>query len=277
MTEGRAAPGRGHSGSPKAAPAPKSGPAPKAAPALKNKAAPAPKRKRSGPGRPEGVSHIRDDILDAAEMEFANQGYSGTSLRTVAEKAQVTQALINYYFGSKKGLFKEAFLRRAVEIAADRERRLDALMAGGAKPEVRDILGAFLQPALTLRNSPGGRVFMRLHARLHTEPPEISYELRSSAYDRSTHLFADALSAALPELPRKDIYWRVTFMVGAYLYTFSDTHRVEELAPGICDPGNPDEILNAITTFITGGMLAPPASLPAQPPARRRAPSNPKS
>lgn len=270
MTEGRAAPGRGRSGSPKATPATKN----KAAPATKNKAPTAPKKKRSGPGRPEGVSRIRDDILDAAEMEFANQGYSGTSLRTVADKAQVTQALISYYFGSKHGLFKEAFLRRAVEIAADRERRLDALLNNGAKPEVRDILNAFLLPALAMRNTPGGRIFMRLHARLHTEPPEISYDLRSSAYDRSTHLFAEALSAALPHLSKTDIYWRVTFMVGAYLYTFSDTHRVEELAPGVCDPSDPDEILEAITTFITGGMLAPASA--TRPPAAAPRPAKRK-
>lgn len=47
-------------------------------------------RRRAGPGRPEGVSNVRDEILDAAEIEFADLGYAGTSLRNVAERAKVT-------------------------------------------------------------------------------------------------------------------------------------------------------------------------------------------
>lgn len=233
----------------------------------------APKKKRAGPGRPEGVSTIRDEILDAAEVEFAEQGYAGTSLRTVAERAQVTQALINYYFGSKHGLFKEAFLRRGHEIAEARTRRLEALRAGGARPAVRDILNAFLEPALAMRGTPGGRVFMRLHARLHTEPPDISYELRSAAYDRSTHLFAEALAEALPHLSKRDVYWRLTLMVGAYLYAFSDTHRLEVMAPRICDPDDADEVMAAITSFVTGGMLAPGPDAPEPSERTRAAPS----
>ena len=214
-------------------------------------------RRRAGPGRPEGVSNVRDEILDAAEIEFANLGYAGTSLRNVADAAQVTQALINYYYGSKYGLFEEVFLRRGRQIADDRMQRLEELRRSGKPPAVADIVRAFLMPALSMRSTAAGRTFMRLQARLHTEPPEISYKLRNEAYETSTRLFAEALRDALPHLSEKDVYWRMTLMIGAYLYAFSDTHRLEEMAPGIVNPDDPEEILKAITSFVTAGMLAP--------------------
>ena len=216
----------------------------------------APKRGRIG--RPEGASgNVRETMLDAAEVTFADLGYAGTTLREVSQKANVTQALISYYFGSKFGLFEEVFLRRSRKISDARLDNLAALMARDAPPTVRDIVLAFLKPTLALRATPEGRAFIRLQSRLHTEPPEISYQLRNEAYDASTRAYVGALRKALPYLPEKDIYWRVTLMVGAYMYAFSDTHRLEQLAPDICNPDDADEILEQITAFVSGGLEAP--------------------
>jgi AcrR family transcriptional regulator len=221
-------------------------------------------RRRAGPGRPEGVSNVRDDILDAAEIEFADSGYTGTTLRNVAERAKVTQALINYYFGSKHGLFHEVYTRRGNQISDQRMQSFALLRQSGKPPKIRDVIEAFLLPALRMREMPGGRTFMRLNARLHTEPPEISYKLRTEVYDKSTRIFAETLRQALPHLSAKDAYWRTTLVVGAYLYAFSDTHRLDVMAPGVCNPNDHDEVLDAITDFVTGGMLAPTSNaLPA--------------
>jgi AcrR family transcriptional regulator len=216
-----------------------------------------PPAKRSKLGRPEGTSgNVREIILDAAEVTFADLGYAGTTLREVSQKANVTQALISYYFGSKYGLFQEVFLRRGRKISDDRLDNLTALQHSDLPPSVRDIVLAFLKPTLSLRTTPEGRAFIRLQARLHTEPPEISYKLRNEAYDASTRAYVDAFCKALPYLPEKDVYWRVTLMIGAYMYAFSDTHRLEDLALGVCDPDDPDEVLAQITTFVAGGLEA---------------------
>jgi AcrR family transcriptional regulator len=216
-----------------------------------------PATRRGKIGRPEGASgNVRETILDAAEVTFADLGYAGTTLREVSQKANVTQALISYYFGSKYGLFEEVFLRRGRKISDDRLANLQALQHAGKVPSVRDIVFAFLTPTLALRATPEGRAFIRLQARLHTEPPEISYRLRNEAYEVSTRAYVEAFRRALPHLPEKDVYWRVTLMVGAYMYAFSDTHRLEEIAPGICHPEDPEEILAQITSFLAGGMAA---------------------
>ena len=45
-------------------------------------------------------------ILDAAEILFAEKGFSETSLRLITSKAQVNLAAVNYHFGSKKSLIQ---------------------------------------------------------------------------------------------------------------------------------------------------------------------------
>ncbi|MFP1679059.1 TetR/AcrR family transcriptional regulator [Alloalcanivorax sp. C16-2] len=214
---------------------------------------------RNKPGRPGGSNgQVRDRILDASELLFAERGYAGTTLREVADAAEVTQALINYYFGSKYGLFQEVFLRRGKRISDQRLERLHDLEQRDAL-SVTDIVRAFLIPTLELRGSVAGRAFIRLQARLHTEPPEISYELRNEAYNQSTQAFVEAFRKALPSLSERDAYWRVTLMIGAYMYAFSDTHRLEQLAPGVCHPEDSEEVLRQMTAFVTAGMEAAPA------------------
>lgn len=52
-------------------------------------------------------------IMEAAEMLFAEKGFNGTSVRDIAEKAGVNLAMISYYFGSKDKLFEALFKYRA--------------------------------------------------------------------------------------------------------------------------------------------------------------------
>jgi AcrR family transcriptional regulator len=213
--------------------------------------------KQKKPGRPEGTSAVRDEIMDAAETQFAELGYAGTTLREIAAATNVTQALISYYFGSKYGLFEETFLRRGQVISKQRVDMLEALLDKG-KPTAREIVHAFLSPTLALRATPQGRSFLRLQARLHTEPPQISYKVRTDAYGSSTQRYVEAFRLALPSLDELDAYWRVTLMVGTYLYAFSDTHRLEEMTPkGLYDPEDTEALIDQVTRFVVGGFQAP--------------------
>ncbi len=199
---------------------------------------------------------MRDEILDAAEVIFADRGYAGTALREIADKVNVTQALISYYFGSKFGLFEAVFLRRSELVSKERMTRLEALEAQKT-PKVRNIVRAFLEPVLQLRSTLQGRAFLRLQARLHTEPSEISYSLRSEAYGGSTQRYVAIVRKALPALSELDACWRVTFMIGTYLYAFSDTHRMEDMAPkGQYDVNDTEELIEQVTRFVVGGLQA---------------------
>lgn len=215
------------------------------------------------PGRPEGSTtgdNASECILDAAEEVFAEVGYSGATLRTVATRAGVTQALISYYFGSKYGLYEAVFLRRSQVIVKERLKHLEQLKTR-SDLTVRDVVQAFLAPTIALRDTRGGRLFLRLQARLHTEPASISYKLRNEAYDESTRAYVQLMGRVCPHLSAKDLNWRMALMIGAYMYAFSDTHRLEQMAPNDCNINDIDEVFEQITAFVAGGLSAPPCSL----------------
>ncbi len=57
---------------------------------------------RGGRRDPEAT---REALLGAAVVLFSRQGYSGTSVRDLAEAAGVTKSLIHHHFGGKTGLW----------------------------------------------------------------------------------------------------------------------------------------------------------------------------
>jgi len=52
------------------------------------------------------------EILQVAERLFAEEGFDGTSIRTIAKEASVNIAMISYYFGSKEKLLESLILYR---------------------------------------------------------------------------------------------------------------------------------------------------------------------
>ena len=61
-----------------------------------------------GPRGQRGV--VEEQILRAARALFATNGYAGTSLRSVAQAADVDPALVHYYFHDKRGLLEAALV-----------------------------------------------------------------------------------------------------------------------------------------------------------------------
>jgi AcrR family transcriptional regulator len=54
----------------------------------------------------------KDHILDVAERVFSEKGFDGASTRLISGEAGVNMAMLNYYFGSKDGLFLAVFQRK---------------------------------------------------------------------------------------------------------------------------------------------------------------------
>jgi AcrR family transcriptional regulator len=54
----------------------------------------------------------KDHILDVAERVFSDFGFDGASTRMISGEAGVNMAMLNYYFGSKEGLFLAIFERK---------------------------------------------------------------------------------------------------------------------------------------------------------------------
>jgi AcrR family transcriptional regulator len=79
----------------------------------------------------------KDDLLDAAMIEFAEHGYEGTSTEDIARRAGISQPYLFRLFGTKKELFKASVarcFRETLEMfqrAAEGQRGEDALTAMG--------------------------------------------------------------------------------------------------------------------------------------------------
>lgn len=200
-----------------------------------------------------------EKILNCAEREFAARGYSATPLRKIAAAARVNQALINYYFGSKEKLYQAVFLRRGLELTQKRLQLLEELEKNADKPlTVEALVGSFLLPAISmLYQQSDGRNFLKLQARLQSEPKEITAKLRASIYDTTTRTYIEKFKQALPHIDPKAIVWRMTMMIGAYLYVASDPYRLEQLSDGTCRADDEAEVIHQFSTFFTGGFNYP--------------------
>jgi AcrR family transcriptional regulator len=204
-------------------------------------------------GRPEGVTRNREEILDAAEACFAEAGYAGTSLRTITMATGVTQAMVTYYFGSKRELFRQVYLRRGQELKRERMELLSEVLSRPAF-SVRDVLRAYLIPTFKLLATQQGQYFLRLQARIHTEPDELAYELRREVYDLPVRSYVSALGSLLPRLSEKTIYIRFTQMIGIYLYILSGAHRLDQISEGKYDIPDPTEMIEEIVEFTAKAM-----------------------
>jgi AcrR family transcriptional regulator len=207
---------------------------------------------------------VRQRLIDAAEQLFAEHGWNGVSIRTIAAAADVSLAALNYHFGLKENLLAEIFAARARPIAEERMRLL-AEVEANANASLEDVIEAFLRPALT--KGAENRMFARLRARLATEPEAFSRRILSDSFDDSSRMCMAALQKHLPDLPSEALYWRFHFLLGTMVYTMADSGRIQSLSDGACDPGDVGAALRHIVPFLAAGFRA--ASPAASPRSRR--------
>lgn len=96
-------------------------------------------------GRRGGGGDTRGQILAAAQRLFAEQGYEGTSLRSIAREAEVDPALVHHYFDGK-----EALLAASVELPANP----GEVLAGVAALPPAERGAALVRTLLALWDSP---------------------------------------------------------------------------------------------------------------------------
>ena len=225
-------------------------------------AAAQPRRASQRKPAPAEAQPVRERILEVAERLFAAHGMSGVGLRAISAEAKVNLASIAYHFGSKDGLLEALFAQRAAPIADERLRLLQQCYEKSDKPALEDILDAFLRPALGLgvKAHPGNPAFIKLRARLATEPEALARKILSKAFDHSSRKFIDAIAAALPELPRAEVEWRFHFMLGAMFYTMANSGRIQALTKGRIDPGDVKRALHHMIPFLAAGLRSAPVA-----------------
>jgi len=167
----------------------------------------------------------RHRILDAAERLFAEQGVHLRTLRQITQAAKANLAAVNYHFGSKQELIRAIFRRRLDALNAARLARLDAIQAADARPELENVLDAFVEPALefTRGGDAEGQRFMQLLLRAFADRDTALHEAMRHEYAHVMRRFADAVGDALPSARRNRLRQQLDFVVGALTLTMAES------------------------------------------------------
>jgi AcrR family transcriptional regulator len=203
------------------------------------------------------ASDTKKRILDAAQHEFAEHSYHGTSIRVIAQRADVKLGAIRYHFGSKDDLFEAVLARHADAVAAVRKDLEDRQDENGSQPSIEDAVRILLQPVLDVRhNTEDGMAFARVVANTTSDPGEKTAALTRRLFDPSALDIVKRLEQAAPTLEKADLYWAFFLSVGAMAMACRNGDRLTWLSDGLANPNNPAEMTENLVTFATGGIAA---------------------
>jgi len=156
-------------------------------------------------------------IMRASIRIFTERGYAGSSLRDIANAAELNMGLIRYHFGNKADLYRDtlAHLAGIYNVAC-----LDALHQAELIGGVRDIIYAWLAapythwPEDSLAN--GEEVLCFLN-KMGYEPAELTREVYESHYSYAQQEWQASIRAHYPQLSPSDWLWFLTNLRGMYL------------------------------------------------------------
>ncbi|WP_245900552.1 TetR/AcrR family transcriptional regulator [Prauserella shujinwangii] len=142
-------------------------------------------------GRRPAGEDTRAALVTAARTEFAEHGYDGATVRSIAARAGVDPAMVNHWFGSKDGLFAQAVLR----VPFDPQVVLDQVTADGPEHLGDNIVRTFLANW----DGAGGEVFIAL-VRSVTARDEALRALKDFLVHRMFKGITEAAGCDRPEL-----------------------------------------------------------------------------
>ena len=166
----------------------------------------------------------RARLLDAAAEIFGTYNLEGATTRQLAERADVNQAAIPYYFGGKEGLylatiehFFSVHAPKIGSVVAEIESRLTAknIDRGEALDLLKRLLGTMLEVLLRQQTN---RSFGRIIIREQMQPTK-AFDLIYERVIRHVHQTVSALLAILLEREPDDrsVIFRAQMIVGQIL------------------------------------------------------------
>ncbi|MCK5236145.1 MAG: TetR family transcriptional regulator [Deltaproteobacteria bacterium] len=200
----------------------------------------------------------KDRILDAAESIFAEKGFKGSSVRAITEKAGVNIAAVNYHFSSKTGLLEAICDRRLIPLNKLRSERIKGILSEAEKskttPRTKEVLRAFIEPTMKLKETePGAKDFIAFIGRAFNDPDGTARDVFLKFMKPMAELLYRALSAALPDMPKELLFWRLQFAMGAFGHTMQGDMTGALKAFGI-EADTKVSPLEMLLDFMTAGM-----------------------
>ena len=192
-----------------------------------------------------------DKILAAAEIEFAARGFDGAGMKAISKRADVSQALLHYHFGSKDQLYTKVVEHRSRVINAERIALLEAIDLRGPTA-LEQILDALFRPPLGPAG--GDQAYKRIFGGLIVGQ-EREQALVRDCYDPTARRFIDALARAVPGLDQQAAAHAYTLALGTLVVVISRDGRLERLM-GVTRKRDIEETLAGLIRFGSAGIKA---------------------
>jgi len=196
-------------------------------------------------------------ILDSAEAEFAEKGYNGTTLASVAELADVDTSLMRYYFGDKERLFEAVFMRRAPASNMLRQKAMAEYRASaGDNMTLEGIIDCFTRPTFELAAlDKGWRNYVAIVAYVSTSRGFLR-TLMTRAFDHVSYEMVADMKRIVPHASEEELYWAYFFMSGSYTFSLGGTERINVLSKGKVSSLDFAGIARRLPVVIAAGMRA---------------------
>ncbi len=209
-------------------------------------------------------SETVDRILDAAEILFAEKGFSETSLRMITSKAKVNLAAVNYHFGSKNALIQAVFSRFLGPLSRLMEQGFKEKgweQDGRSVPSLEDILRLYTRSLLRIptNHENGVSIFMRLMGLAYTQSQGHLRRYLEQEYARTFRLFMHFVKESTPELSKEERFWRIQFTMGSVAFTMSSIQQLTEiLEDSASAKADPEAVVNYLVPYLLAGLQAAP-------------------
>lgn len=193
-----------------------------------------------------------DKILNAAEIEFAEKGFDGAGMKALAKRADVSQSLLHYHFGSKDNLYEAVIRERSKLINDERLKLLDAIDFKCTEA-LGKIFEALFIPALGPAG--GGRAYARIFAGL-IAGSERDQALVRKYYDPTASEFINAIETVVPDGSRRLAAQIYLYALGVLASIISRDGRAERLGNHSSDRLGDAALIKQLTKFAVGGARA---------------------
>ncbi|MFD1007371.1 MULTISPECIES: TetR/AcrR family transcriptional regulator [Oceanisphaera] len=173
----------------------------------------------------------KQKILNAAELLFAEQGFSDTSLRQITGDAGVNLASVNYHFGSKKDLIKAVMDRYLATFMPKSDAAL-LLLLDESTITLHQVFDCFVSPLmqLTAIHRRGPEIFLQLLGRGYIDNQGFLRWFIVNHYGQVLEHFTQAIQKAAPSLSSVDLFWRLHFTLGTVVFTMASSEALRDIA-----------------------------------------------
>ncbi len=181
-------------------------------------------------------------------------------MRAITSLAGVDVSQVNYYFGTKDGLFEEVMLRRVDRMSHARLASIAVLDLSGdmssQRTELnRKILKFFVNPLFgeTPQEREGLANYRKLIA-LVANSKRWQDSIFKEHYDPVVDRYINVLCLVNSQLSRDDVCWAFNFFLGSLTNAIAETGRIDRLSRGSVQSCDLDLMIERLIDFATGAF-----------------------